>query len=83
MGTIAERVRQGKTVYQVRVRIAGYPTMTATFYSRREAERWAIKKEAEMIEGKHFRSIEARRRKRRTLRPGSAGCAGGGKRSAI
>jgi len=63
VGTIAERVRQGRTVYQVRVRIAGYPTMTATFYSRREAERWAIKKEAEMIEGKHFRSVEARRRK--------------------
>ena len=36
MGTIAERVRRGRTVYQVRVRIAGYPTMTATFYSRRE-----------------------------------------------
>jgi hypothetical protein len=31
--------------------------------TRRLAERWATTIEADMIEGKHFRSVEARRRK--------------------
>jgi hypothetical protein len=44
------------------VRTAGYPTRTASFPTRRAAERWAKTVEAEMIEGKHFRSVEARRR---------------------
>jgi hypothetical protein len=30
--------------------------------TRRQAERWAKTVEAEMIEGRHFRSVEARRR---------------------
>lgn len=40
----------------------GYPARTATFRSKREAERWAKTIEASMIEGKHFQNVEARRR---------------------
>jgi integrase len=42
--------------------MAGFPARTASFPTRRQAERWAISVEADMIEGKHFRNIEARRR---------------------
>jgi integrase len=42
--------------------MAGYPPRTASFPTRRQAERWAKVIEAEMVEGKHFRSAEARRR---------------------
>ena len=58
MPTIRER--GGK--YHVQVRMAGFPARTASFPTRRQAERWAKTVEAEMIEGKHFRSVEARRR---------------------
>jgi hypothetical protein len=39
-----------------------FPARTASFPTRRQAERWAKTIEADMIEGKHFRSAEARRR---------------------
>lgn len=51
-----------KTVFHVQVRMAGFPARTETFSTRRKAERWAKTVEAEMIEGKHYRSVEARRR---------------------
>ncbi len=56
----AIRERGGR--FHVQVRMAGFPARTATFPTRRQAERWAKTIEAEMIEGKHFRSVEARRR---------------------
>src|SRR5262245_18111827 len=42
--------------------MAGFPACTAIFRSRAAAKKWATTVEAEMIEGKHFRSVEARRR---------------------
>jgi hypothetical protein len=42
--------------------MAGYPARTASFPTRRLAERWAKTIEASMIEGRHFRSPEARSR---------------------
>lgn len=62
MATIRERRKGGATVYNVQVRMAGFPSRTATFPTRRLAERWAKTVEAEMIEGRHFRSTAARRR---------------------
>jgi integrase len=65
MATIRERTKQvsGKSVavYHVQVRKAGYPTRTATFPTKRLAERWAVTIEAEMIEGRHFKDAAARR----------------------
>jgi integrase len=40
----------------------GYPSRTASFKTEREAKRWAATVEAEMIEGRHFRSAQSRRR---------------------
>ena len=42
--------------------MTGYPTRTASLPTRRLAERWAKTIEADMIEGRHFRNAEARRR---------------------
>lgn len=63
MANIRERkTKDGKSRFTVQVRIAGFPARTATFSTLREAKRWAIKVEADMLEGKHFRNVEARRR---------------------
>jgi integrase len=63
MATIRERAKgDGTRAFHVQVRMAGYPARTASFSSKRQAERWAKTVEAEMIEGRHFRSAEARRR---------------------
>jgi hypothetical protein len=56
--TIRERAGQ----FHAQVRMSGFPTRTASFPTRRMAERWAKTVEADMIEGRHFRSVEARRR---------------------
>ena len=63
MAAIRERQKaDGTVIFHVQVRMAGFPSRTASFPSRRQAERWAKTIEAEMIEGKHFRNSEARRR---------------------
>jgi integrase len=63
MATIRKRSKaDGTAVYHVQVRITGFPTRTASFRDKTTAKKWATTIEAEMIEGKHFRSVEARRR---------------------
>jgi integrase len=63
MATIRERAKaDGTRAFHVQVRMAGFPARTASFSSKRQSERWAKTIEAEMIEGRHFRSVEARRR---------------------
>jgi integrase len=62
MATIRQRKRRGKAVFHVQVRMAGFPARTKSFPTRRLADRWATKIEAQMIEGRHFRDPEARNR---------------------
>ena len=63
MPTIRERAKgDGMRIFHVQVRMSGFPARTASFPTRRQAERWAKTVEAEMIEGRHFRGTEARRR---------------------
>lgn len=63
MASIRERrTRDGRVRFTVQVRISGFPARTETFSTRAAAKRWATKVEADMLEGKHFRSVEARRR---------------------
>jgi integrase len=63
MPTIRERAKaDGTRIFHVQLRLAGFPARTASFPTRRHAERWAKTVEAEMIEGKHLRNVEARRR---------------------
>jgi integrase len=63
MPTIRERFAADRTkAFHVQVRMSGFPSRTASFPTRRAAERWAKTIEAEMIEGRHFRTAESRRR---------------------
>jgi integrase len=63
MANIRERLgKRGKRSFYVQVRINGFPARHECFPTRRMAERWAKTVEAEMIEGRAFRSVEARRR---------------------
>jgi integrase len=63
VATIRERISAGgKRAFHVQVRMTGFPARTASFPTKRAAERWATTIEADMIEGKRFRSVEARRR---------------------
>jgi hypothetical protein len=63
VAAIRERIRNdGTRVFNVQVQIQGYPSRSASFRTRRDAERWAKTIEAQMIEGRHFRIAEARRR---------------------
>ncbi len=63
MATIRERIRRdGTSVYNVQVRIAGFPERTGTFSTHAKAVKWARHIEGEMEDGKHFRSAEAKRK---------------------
>lgn len=63
MAAIRERIKaDGTVIFHVQVRMSGFPTRTASFPTKRAAERWGKTIEAEMIEGRHFRSSESRRR---------------------
>jgi hypothetical protein len=57
-----EEKADGTSAFHAQVRTSGFPARTETFPTRRLAERWANTVEAEMIEGRHFRSSESRRR---------------------
>lgn len=48
--------------YTVEIHVQGFPRRTATFSTRRAAERWARTVEGEMADGRHFRDAEARNR---------------------
>ncbi len=62
MGTIKERDdKNGKTRYQVIIRMKGYPTQTATFRNKTLAKRWEQQTEAAILEGRHFKTSEAKK----------------------
>jgi len=64
MAAIRERAKaDGTRIFHVQVRMAGFPARTASFPTRRLAERWAKTIESDMIEGKHSRDCLSRRRK--------------------
>lgn len=63
VAAIRERKKADGTVsFHCQIRMNGWPTRTASFPTRRQAERWAKTIEAEMIEGRHFKNSAARRR---------------------
>jgi integrase len=63
MATYRTRIgRNGDTTVHTMVRLAGYPTRTASFPNKREAQKWAATVEAEMIEGRHYKGTEGRKR---------------------
>ena len=63
MATIFKRTASdGKSSYQVKVRLKGYPAETGTFERLTDARKWASATETAMREGRHFKTGEAKRR---------------------
>ncbi len=62
MANIEERTAQdGTKTYRVKVRLKGFPTQTGTFQRRTDAKKWAQATEAAMREGRHFKTVEAKK----------------------
>ncbi len=51
----------GRISYRVQVRLKGHPSQSATFRSRRDAERWAASVESAILERRHFPQARAQR----------------------
>lgn len=62
MASIEERLQNdGSKNYRVKVRLRGYPTQSATFDRLTDAKKWAQSTESSIREGRHFKTIEAKR----------------------
>lgn len=54
MATVTKRTHNGAISYQAKIRLTGYPPMSATFERKTDAQKWAQIKEAEIRQGKFF-----------------------------
>src|ERR1700679_4305358 len=62
MATIQKRTNaEGEITYHVRVRLRGYPTVTATFSRLTDAREWAQQTETAIREGRYFKTAEAKK----------------------
>lgn len=62
MATIQiRRTDKGETRYRALVRKKGFPSLSATFKRKLDAERWAKNTESAIDEGRHFKGAEAKR----------------------
>jgi integrase len=52
---------KNKKKYNVRIRLKGFPTQSATFDRLTDAKKWAQQTESAMREGRHFKTIESKR----------------------
>ncbi len=53
--------KDGKVRFYVQVRIKGYPQQNAAFTRKTDAERWIQQTEAAIREGRHFKTVEAKK----------------------
>lgn len=62
MANIQERIsKDGKVSYRVQVRLKGYPPQCATFTRKTDAKKWIQQVETAIIEGRHFKTAEAKK----------------------
>ena len=62
MANIEKRTSQdGKVSYRVKIRLKGYPTQTATFERKTDAQKWVQQTEAAIRQGRHFKTTESKR----------------------
>ncbi len=57
---MATIIKRGNT-YQVKIRLKGHPTESATFNRKTDAKVWAAKRESEIRDGKHLKEAESKR----------------------
>ncbi|MFT4059795.1 MAG: site-specific integrase [Legionella sp.] len=63
MANIEKRIsKEGKVTYRVKVRLKGFPTQTATFERKTDAQKWVQQTESAIREGRHFKTTESKRR---------------------
>jgi hypothetical protein len=62
MATIVQRPGEnGQTSYRAQVRRKGAPSLSATFTKLSDARKWVQVTEAAILEGRHFKTAEAKR----------------------
>lgn len=62
MASFEKRTNEnGKITHRVKVRLKGYPTQTATFNRLTDAKKWAASTESAIREGRHFKTVEAKK----------------------
>jgi integrase len=61
MASITKREGKKGVTYKVTIRVKGYPTQTETFKRHTDAKRWAADTESAIIQGRHFKTIEAKK----------------------
>jgi len=62
MASIEKRKsKDGSISYRVKVRLKGCPTQTATFERLTDARKWVQQTESAIREGRHFKTVEAKR----------------------
>lgn len=62
MAYIQKREKQnGKHHYRVQVRLKGFPTQSATFERKTDANKWAMQTESAIREGRHFATVESKK----------------------
>ncbi len=62
MATITERAaKDGTKRYRAEVRLKGFPTQTATFKRLTDAKKWISNTESAIREGRHFKTVEAKK----------------------
>lgn len=61
MATIEKRTSRSGIKYRVKVRLKGFPAQTATFSRLTDARKWVQVTEAAILEGRHFKTSEAKR----------------------
>ncbi len=68
MATIETRPNaDGTTGYRAKVRLKGFPSESATFERKTDAKEWAKQTEANMRQGRHFKTAEAKKHTVREL----------------
>ncbi|MGE0156109.1 MAG: tyrosine-type recombinase/integrase [Geobacter sp.] len=61
MASISKYEGKKGTTYKVTIRMKGYPTQTETFKRLTDAKRWAQDTESSIRDGRHFKTIEAKK----------------------
>lgn len=62
MAVIQERKSaDGKIKYRALVRLKGHPPQSATFERKTDAKKWGVQTEAAIREGRHFKTVEAKK----------------------
>jgi integrase len=61
MGVFEVKAKDGSTFYRVQIRMKGQPQESRNFKRKTDANRWHTQTKAAILEGRHFKTTEARK----------------------